>query len=142
MKVFRPFADIIDKAFIGLLGENSFPKRQTRREAGAQSHGSGQQPGSQVAGRGMKQRIQSTLVEKGAMPHRRHVGLIVPERRSPMMNHIMRFVREEEGATALEYVFLAALVAMGIIGIVTSLGAAVTQIFTDMNSAISIGTGS
>ena len=142
MKVFRPFTDIIDKAFIGLLGENSFPKRQTRREAGAQSHGSGQQPGSQVAGRGMKQRIQSTLVEKGAMPHRRHVGLIVPERRSPMMNHIMQFVREEEGATALEYGLLAALVAAALVGTVTTLGATVSQIFADMNSAISVGAGS
>ncbi len=90
----------------------------------------------------MKQRIQSTLVEKGAMPHRRHVGLIVPERRSPMMNHIMQFVREEEGATALEYGLLAALVAAALVGTVTTLGATVSQIFADMNSAISVGAGS
>ncbi len=80
----------------------------------------------------MKQRIQSTLVEKGAMPHRRHVGLIVPERRSPMMNHIMRFVREEEGATVLEYGLVAALIAAAIIGAVTALGTSVRNTFTNL----------
>jgi len=39
-KVGLLFADNTDKAFAGFLNENSFPKRQTRREAGAQSHGS------------------------------------------------------------------------------------------------------
>ncbi len=80
----------------------------------------------------MKQRIQSTLVEKGAMPHRRHVGLIVPERRSPMMNHIMRFVREEEGATVLEYGLVAALIAAAIIGAVTALGTSVSNTFNNL----------
>ncbi len=59
-----------------------------------------------------------------------------------MVNHIMQFVREEEGATALEYGLLAALVAAALVGTVTMLGATVSQIFADMNSAISVGAGS
>ncbi len=62
--------------------------------------------------------------------------------RSSRVNHIMQFVREEEGATALEYGLLAALVAAALVGTVTMLGATVSQIFADMNSAISVGAGS
>ena len=69
---------------------------------------------------------------KGAAPHRREVVLIVPERRSPMMNHIMRFVREEEGATALEYGLVAALIAAAIIGAVTALGTSVSNTFANL----------
>ena len=72
------------------------------------------------------------MVEKWAAPHRRHAGLIVPERRSPMMIHIMRFVREEEGATALEYGLVAALIAAAIIGAVTALGTSVSNTFTNL----------
>ena len=39
-----------------------------------------------------------------------------------MMNSVMRFVREEEGATALEYGLLAALIAAAIVTAVTTLG--------------------
>ena len=59
-----------------------------------------------------------------------------------MMNHIMRFVREEEGATALEYGLLAALIAAAIIGAVTTLGTTVSQTFTSINGSISVAAGS
>ena len=49
-----------------------------------------------------------------------------------MMNHIMRFVREEEGATALEYGLLAALIAAAILGAVTALGTSVSNTFTNL----------
>ena len=39
-----------------------------------------------------------------------------------MMNHIMQFVREEEGTMALEYWLLAALIAAATIGVVIALG--------------------
>ena len=80
----------------------------------------------------MRRRGQSMMVEKRATPHRREVVLIVPERRLPMMNHIMRFVRDEEGATALEYGLLAALIAAAIIGAVTALGTSISATFTNL----------
>lgn len=46
-----------------------------------------------------------------------------------MMNSVMRFVREEEGATALEYGLLAALIAAAIVAAVTSLGNSVNNTF-------------
>jgi len=49
-----------------------------------------------------------------------------------MMNHILQFVRDEEGATALEYGLLAALIATAIIGAVTALGTSVSQTFTNI----------
>ncbi len=48
------------------------------------------------------------------------------------MIHIMRFVREEEGATALEYGLVAALIAAAIIGAVTALGTSVRNTFTNL----------
>jgi len=53
-----------------------------------------------------------------------------------MMNHIMRFVRDEEGATALEYGLLAALIAAAIIGAVTALGTSVSQTFTNLSASM------
>ncbi len=51
-----------------------------------------------------------------------------------MMNSVMRFVREEEGATALEYGLLAALIAASIVGAVTSLGTQVSNTFSDITA--------
>ncbi len=53
-----------------------------------------------------------------------------------MMNHIMQFVREEEGATALEYGLLAALIAAAIIGAVTALGTTVSTTFTNISDSM------
>ena len=47
---------------------------------------------------------------------------ITPERRFIMMSHVMRFVRDEEGATALEYGLLAALIAAAMVTAVTAVG--------------------
>ncbi len=46
-----------------------------------------------------------------------------------MMNSVMRFVREEEGATALEYGLLAALIAAAIVTAVTTLGGQLSTTF-------------
>ncbi len=58
-----------------------------------------------------------------------------------MMNHIMRFVRDEEGATALEYGLLAALIAAAIIGAVTALGNTVSQTFTSISNSMAAAAG-
>ena len=53
-----------------------------------------------------------------------------------MMNHIMRFVRDEEGATAVEYWLLIGLVAAAIIGAVTALGTSMSQTFTNLSNSM------
>ncbi len=53
-----------------------------------------------------------------------------------MMNHIMRFVRDEEGATAVEYGLLVGLVAAAIIGAVTALGTSVSQTFNNLSASM------
>ncbi len=58
-----------------------------------------------------------------------------------MMNHIMQFVRGEEGATALEYGLLAALIAAAIIGAVTALGNTVSQTFTSISNSMAAAAG-
>ncbi len=52
------------------------------------------------------------------------------------MNHIMRFVRDEEGVTALEYGLLAALIGAVIIGAVTALGTSMSQTFTNLSNSM------
>ncbi len=59
-----------------------------------------------------------------------------------MVNHIMQFVREEEGATGLEYALLAAFFAAAIVGAVTALGITVSQSFSSVNGLISAAAGS
>lgn len=54
-----------------------------------------------------------------------------------MVNQVLRFVNDEEGATAIEYGLLAALIAAVIIGSVTGLGTAVDGTFTTVGGAIS-----
>jgi len=46
------------------------------------------------------------------------------------MNIISRFIRDESGATAIEYGLIAALIAVAIIGTVTSLGTSLNETFT------------
>ncbi|WP_428561676.1 MAG: Flp family type IVb pilin [Solidesulfovibrio sp. DCME] len=57
-----------------------------------------------------------------------------------MLRTITNFVRDEEGATAVEYGLMAALIAAVIIGAVTTLGSNLSTLFT--NLAGQIGTGS
>ncbi|GJL63026.1 Flp family type IVb pilin [Candidatus Nitrospira salsa] len=49
---------------------------------------------------------------------------------------IMRFVQDDEGATALEYGLLAALIAAVIIGAVTTLGEVVSNTFNNIASSM------
>ena len=54
-----------------------------------------------------------------------------------MMNHLMNFINEDEGATAIEYGLLAALIAAVIIGAVQTLGTTLNATFTTIESQIS-----
>lgn len=45
------------------------------------------------------------------------------------MNMFKRFLKDESGATAIEYGLIAALIAVAIIGAVTTLGGSLTDIF-------------
>ncbi len=53
-----------------------------------------------------------------------------------MLNKIMNFVRDEEGASAVEYGLLAALIAAVIVGIVTTLGTQLNNAFTTVSNAL------
>ncbi len=55
---------------------------------------------------------------------------------------IMNLIRNEEGATALEYGLLAALIAAAIVTAVTSLGTAVTNTFNSIATDMTAATGS
>jgi pilus assembly protein Flp/PilA len=51
-----------------------------------------------------------------------------------MINAINKFLRSENGATAIEYGLIAALVAVAIVGALTALGTGLTTMFTNVNS--------
>ena len=53
-----------------------------------------------------------------------------------MVNQLKRFMKEDEGATAIEYGLLAALIAAVIVAMVGTLGQTVNQAFTDVNAGI------
>ena len=54
-----------------------------------------------------------------------------------MLKHaVARFVREEEGVTAIEYGLIAGLIAVVIIASVTSLGKKLATVFTTVTNAI------
>jgi pilus assembly protein Flp/PilA len=48
----------------------------------------------------------------------------------------MEFLRDEEGASAIEYALLAAMVAIALVAFVPTINAAVTAIFQDIEDAL------
>jgi pilus assembly protein Flp/PilA len=52
------------------------------------------------------------------------------------MNKLMRFVKDESGATAIEYGLLAAGIALVLITIVIQLGSTLNGVFTGINSGL------
>lgn len=52
------------------------------------------------------------------------------------MKNILRFLRDDSGATAIEYGLLAALIAVAIIGTVTTLGTNLVTTFTRVASQL------
>jgi pilus assembly protein Flp/PilA len=51
-----------------------------------------------------------------------------------MSKFISRFAKDESGATAIEYGLIAALVAVAIVGALTTLGSGLTTMFGKVNS--------
>mgnify|MGYP001810114555 CR=1 FL=1 len=52
------------------------------------------------------------------------------------MKALKRFMRDEEGVTAIEYGLIAALIAVVIIGVVTTVGTDLQGVFTDVSAAL------
>lgn len=59
-----------------------------------------------------------------------------------MLKHLKALIRDEEGASAVEYGLLVALIAAVIILAVQGLGGTLNTVFTNVNSTIAAGTGS
>lgn len=53
-----------------------------------------------------------------------------------MVNQVMRFMNDEEGATAIEYGLLAALIAAVIVGAVTAVGTSLQGTFTTIAGSV------
>jgi len=54
----------------------------------------------------------------------------------PMKNLIARFVKDESGATAIEYGLIAAGIALAIIAVVNGLGTNLNNKFTSINTSL------
>jgi pilus assembly protein Flp/PilA len=54
----------------------------------------------------------------------------------PMTKFFNKFAQDESGATAIEYGLIAALIAVAIISIVTTLGGNLSATFSEVNDAI------
>jgi pilus assembly protein Flp/PilA len=53
-----------------------------------------------------------------------------------MKNLVSRFVKDESGATAIEYGLIAALIGVGIITAATTLGTEITSTFNDVTAGL------
>jgi len=51
-----------------------------------------------------------------------------------MKNIAKKFLKDESGATAIEYGLIAALIAVAIVGALTTLGGGLTTLFTNVNT--------
>ncbi len=54
-----------------------------------------------------------------------------------MQNFVSRFVKDESGATAIEYGLIAALIAVGIIGAARILGTTISATFKNVSTEMS-----
>ena len=52
------------------------------------------------------------------------------------MRNFIRFVRQEEGATAIEYGLIASLIAVAIVGILVTLGPALSGVFSTVQASL------
>ncbi len=58
-----------------------------------------------------------------------------------MFAKMIAFVRDEDGATAIEYGLIAALVSVAAIGALTAMGGSLSTMFNTVSSALSSATG-
>ena len=59
-----------------------------------------------------------------------------------MINRFMKFFKEDQGATAVEYGIMVAAIAAVIIGIVVAVGSSTQNAFEQVNSQMPLNTGS
>ena len=52
------------------------------------------------------------------------------------MTHVLNFIRNDSGATAIEYALIASLIAVAIIGGVTTVGGKVSTVFTEVGNSL------
>lgn len=52
------------------------------------------------------------------------------------MQNFVRFMKDESGATAIEYGLIAALIAVAIIGAVTALGTGISTTFSEVAASV------
>ncbi len=52
------------------------------------------------------------------------------------MKHVLNFIGNESGATAIEYALIASFIAVAIIAAVTTVGQKVTNVFTEVGNAL------
>ncbi len=52
------------------------------------------------------------------------------------MATLRKFIRNEDGATAIEYALIASLIAVAIIAAVTTVGQKVTNVFTEVGNSL------
>ena len=50
------------------------------------------------------------------------------------MRNIIRFIRDEKGATAIEYGLIAALISVAIVGVLVTLGPALSGVFSTVQA--------
>ena len=58
-----------------------------------------------------------------------------------MLQKIMKFVRDEEGATAVEYGLIVGLIAVAIVAVLILVGGNLTTLFTTVNTKLSNAAG-
>jgi pilus assembly protein Flp/PilA len=57
------------------------------------------------------------------------------------MSKLIRFLKNEEGATAIEYGLIASLIAVAIVGVLLTLGPALSGVFTKVQTALTPAAG-
>lgn len=57
------------------------------------------------------------------------------------MNKLKSFIRDEEGATAIEYGLIAALISVAILGVLNTLGGELENTFTAVQNSLSTANG-
>ena len=63
---------------------------------------------------------------------------ILHTERKPMLTAIATFIRDEEGATAVEYGLMAALIAAVIIAAVTTIGTSLNTVFNGISAKLTV----
>jgi pilus assembly protein Flp/PilA len=61
-------------------------------------------------------------------------SIAAPQERS--MQHISNFIRNESGATAIEYALIASLIAVAIITAVSTVGTKVSTVFSEVGNSL------